>query len=138
MLLFQVIEELAEWIVHAFDRYQDASPYDRLPVPTQPPKMASDPSPLTSETETDDSGITFVPKRHGGGASPPQRPAFTIVDREKGESSGSDVTLLDDIVRLAPEKVASSTPWQQHHTISETELLRRRRLLDGYIFEKEV
>lgn len=134
MLLFQVIEELAEWIVHAFDRYQDANPNDRLPVPTQPLKMASEPSPLTSETETDDTGITFIPKRHGGGASPPQRPAFAVVDREKGESSGSDVTLLDEVVR---EKVSTPTPRQQQHTISESELLRRRRLLDDYIFENK-
>jgi len=102
-----------------------------------PERGSEEPSPFVSETETDDTGITFVPKRASG--SPPRRP---LVD--KAESSSSDGTLCEtgDVklnleVRGTPEK--PGTPRQGGLTISESELMRRRRLLDSHIFfEKDV
>lgn len=101
-----MIEELGEWIVHAFDRYG-----------TKPAEVKVQGSGVesVSETETDDAGITFMARR----GSPPQR-------SEKGSSS--DGTLIETTRR-------ESTAGTRKHVISESELMRRRRLLDSYIFE---
>lgn len=90
--------------MHAFDEYGGAAPDPRERIN----ERVAVPSPLTSETETEDSGITFVAKR-GTGAR-----------------RGSDVSVVD----MAAER-------QGGHTISESELMRRRRLLDSHIFEGE-
>ncbi|EPQ57298.1 alpha/beta-hydrolase [Gloeophyllum trabeum ATCC 11539] len=106
-------------------------------------------SPLTSETETDDP-ITFVPKRRSPassvteGSDKPRTPSGA-------SSASSDDTLheepLDQFPKGGDQRPAdgrkssprrsggtgskgTSTP-----TISETELMRRRRLLDSHIFE---
>ncbi|KAJ3497990.1 hypothetical protein NLJ89_g10278 [Agrocybe chaxingu] len=88
-----VIEELAEWIDHAFDRYGGGAggevrekTYERASNATLvPPKGAGEEecgrSPLTSETETDDTGITFVARRHGGGPSTPPAGDWAISHR---------------------------------------------------------
>ncbi|CAA7261696.1 unnamed protein product [Cyclocybe aegerita] len=155
-----VIEELAEWIDHAFDRYGGGAAgevrektFERASNATLvPPKGAGEEecgrSPLTSETETDDTGITFVPRRHGGGPStPPQR------EKEKGTSSGSDATVLGET--LGDDGKGAETPEQPGagggggpgpdvrtgtgrqtlagQTISESELMRRRRLLGSVV-----
>lgn len=103
-----------------------------MSVVPSPERGSEEPSPLVSETETDDTGITFVPKRASG--SPPRR---SLV--EKAElSSSSDGTLCEDVkLNLGtPEK--PGTPRQGGLTITESELMRRRRLLDSHIFEKDV
>ncbi|KAF8160802.1 Alpha/Beta hydrolase protein [Crassisporium funariophilum] len=168
-----VIEELAEWIDHAFTIYQSKSSDAEYRASNRrstgqtlmPPKLAhqpSFPSPLTSETETDDTGITFAPKRH---QEPTTHQVFTPVafvpqaSTMLGDVFGSDATLLnsptsaegvlDDgqVVQVkgsgSPQHAASriqtpdkgSTPRQAGQTITETELMRRRRLLDSHIFE---
>lgn len=145
---FQVIEELAEWIDHAFGRYDATIPdsrdrtSDRAQGQTlQAPKVTINmhASPLTSETETDDTGITFVPRRQG--ASPPR--ARRTSASGKDSSSGSEATVEDavgaDRKSPAPEQArvqTPSTPRQTGQTISESELMRRRRLLDSHIYEQ--
>lgn len=134
-----MIEELAEWIDAAFERYgvsnvtvplvrRHASPA-RKPIPKD--------SLSTSETETDDSGITFVPRRR----SPPQSlnsGRRTPTDRSPTETSAEANTDLEvgGHNRVVSETDAAgqrSRPGGQ--TITETELMRRRRLLDSHIFE---
>lgn len=76
-------------------------------------------SPLTSETETDDTGITFIPRK--------QVPCVGSCD------SSSDATLVSD----AGVKIVAQTGVVRTHTpekgstatISESELMRRRRLI---------
>jgi len=123
-LWYQVIEELGEWIIHAFDRHGPL-PEAKTPVSAV---GSEQPSPFMSETETDDTGITFMAKR-AGGTSPP-RPMT-----DKGESrSSSDGTLVETPRRVStPEKVGTARLGK--HIISESELMRRRRLLDSHIFE---
>jgi hypothetical protein len=140
---FQVIEELAEWIDHAFGRYDATIPdsrertSERAQGPTlQAPKVtiSMNASPLTSETETDDTGITFVPRRQG--VSPPRARSTS--------SSGSEGTAGrkeedSDGKSAVPEQArmqTPSTPRQTGQTISESELMRRRRLLDVHIYEQ--
>lgn len=98
---------------------------------------SEDPSPFASETETDDTGITFVPKRTAASSSPPRRPLVV----EKIESSdGTPIESRSDTpVRggvSTPEK--AGTPRQRGQVISEGELMRRRRLLDSHIFEQKM
>ena len=125
----QVIEELGEWIIHAFDRHGSPMPEVKIP----PSAVGSEqPSPFMSETETDDTGITFMPKR-AGGTSPP-RPTATVMTDKADSRSSSDGTLVETPRRVrTPEK--SGTPRLGKHIISESELMRRRRLLDSHIFE---
>ncbi|TFK44388.1 Alpha/Beta hydrolase protein [Crucibulum laeve] len=174
-----VIEELAEWIDHTFVKYKDhrasedgtsrsgtVSSKDRPRLRSPPPSFrATVPSPLTSETETDDSTITFIPKKYQdesrrGSFGPSARQTRataaadlppTLVSR-RGDSSGSDATLLNertsssspnaealqegpganDIAAQTGEIKSSRITGQ---TITETELMRRRRLLDSHIFD---
>ncbi|KAH9485132.1 Hormone-sensitive lipase [Psilocybe cubensis] len=100
-----VIEELAEWIDHAFERYPATVTESRGGLLA--PKAQGGPSPLTSETETEDTGITFVTRRH---SESPRRAATPPESVGEGKRSTGQ-------------------------TISEAELMRRRRLLDSHIFE---
>lgn len=126
-----VIEELAEWIDHAFDRYQPEAK-ERNAERAQPPlapKMQVT-SPLTSETETDDTGITFVPRRQL------EQGTMHRVITPIPESPPRSDSMLEETAEArvqTPEK--PSTPRQTGQTISESELMRRRRLLDAHIFE---
>ena len=109
----KVIEELAEWIDHAFERYrQKTNPVVQTLVAPKLEQQRS--SPLTSETETDDTGITFIPRR------------AMVVPCVGSCDSSSDTTLVSDarmVVRTqTPEKGSTAT-------ISESELMRRRRLI---------
>ncbi|KAF9010525.1 Alpha/Beta hydrolase protein [Cyathus striatus] len=104
-------------------------------------------SPMTSETETEtESGITFVPKKYqdesrrgsfggGGGKSGPA---------VRGYSPGSDSTLLGESGSGESAVEPDGDGGVQGRgnggrvggqTISEGELMRRRRLLDAHIFE---
>jgi len=188
-----VIEDLGDWIDDAFWRLSERGPEERPPLAVTGSKAQADrgrssssgkhpgrlnvggtpkikPSPFNSETETDDSAITFVPKRlrslsHSshdknaivGGTNAPQPQG----------SSWSDETLRDDINHDDSSKQKSRTSssgskdgevllsygdmgdvkgshrgtpppgWTKTagQTISETELMRRRRLLDSHIFD---
>ncbi|EGN99673.1 hypothetical protein SERLA73DRAFT_179807 [Serpula lacrymans var. lacrymans S7.3] len=149
-----------------------------------PQRPTSDPSPFTSETETDDSVITFVPKKRpsvtmreheGNGigvpATPPtpntSRPPSddTLRERSDGSHSGGSVATLVHDMDGVPDKVpeggkrfesptraeadesadnvarrGTSTPRggssaKVGQRITESELMRRRRLLDSHIFD---
>jgi hypothetical protein len=116
-------------------------------------------SPLASETETDDP-LTFVTKksrsRVGSDDSVPHprtdgggRTRSPGDDCKQTDSSGSEATLHDDTQEVttidgcANLKIGSpgtppgrgSNGNKAGQTISETELMRRRRLLDSHIFE---
>ncbi|KAJ6594086.1 Alpha/Beta hydrolase protein [Mycena capillaripes] len=135
-----VIEELAEWIDGAFERYAASTP--SLPLVRRDSHSRRRDSPArkpiphdsfsTSETETDDSGITFVPRRR---TSPPESVndgPGTPTNRSPTDTSG------DTDVEAGHGRVASETdskPRPGGQTITETELVRRRRLLDAHIFE---
>lgn len=86
-----------------------------------PPKLEHQvSSPLTSETETDDTGITFIPRK--------QVPCVGSCD------SSSDATLVSDVsvktVVAQTGVVRTHTPEKgSTATISESELMRRRRLI---------
>lgn len=157
----KVIEEQAEWIDAAFAKNS------RKPVPNNnragnDRRKCKDSSfqniPASSETETDDLGITFVPKKHQHGPSEPiyvtgniRKPVAVrgLLDESKihlsNGSASSAVThdhcelmgVLEEeySVRL-PSPDTGKAPRQAVTQITETELMRRRRLLDSHIFEQ--
>ncbi|KAG6837502.1 hypothetical protein H0H93_008427 [Arthromyces matolae] len=159
-----VIEELAEWIDEAFTRNGENSNNQVNGV------ALSSPSPVTtsSETETDDTGITFVPKKYQNGSptrgsrertvrAPSGRPAISTQSKESSEDSDhSDRTASPIrgeaerfILRETHTPASRSSPHPPDTPrsgqrgpagtqISETELMRRRRLLDSHIFEQSV
>lgn len=98
----KVIEELAEWIDHTFERYTAAEGEHRNGNGTKRPAVPVLIAQSTSETETDDTGITFVARRHA-----------------EQSDDGSDTKT---VVMQMPEKGSTAT-------ISESELMRRRRLI---------
>ena len=148
----QVIEDLGDWIDDAFLRYGESkAPTAEVKClqPVSPPRrISNNKRPSTSETENDD-GITFVAKKD-------RRPATGSVDveNERTESptinspglSGAD---LDKAISDAEEENGGESDGrgfveggktapgsrQGGQTISEGELMRRRRLLDSHIFE---
>jgi len=205
-----VIEDLGDWIDEAFWRLSERRNEERLaltglksqadsrrstPSAKHPGRLNTGahtsrnvPSPFNSETDTDDSTITFVPKKFRspspsssdknalavGDTSTPQPP----VDDKPKSPSRSDETLRDDNHEqngchrddLSQKKSRTSSSGSkeaepilphiiedgdtadakgQHRgtpppgwgtktagqTISETELMRRRRLLDSHIFD---
>jgi len=198
-----VIEELAEWIDDAFGRHPgDGSGRDTLMAepgkkrvtgwdspltplqPTDPVPSRRSQSPITSETETEDSGITFVPKKHYCCSRANSFDADRVTSTSNSDtgpahrvdSSGSDATLLDNHIMTSSSKPPhdhahdvvnesrhdlrdlrapldngydmysrpqtpeagtgkSSGQRQKGQTITETEMMRRRRLLDAHIFD---
>lgn len=90
-----MIDDLAEWMVGTFQKYR---------------KM---PAEDDEETETSDTGITFVTKRHGSSGS----------DEAGRRGSGGSGTPRGEASRIAG------------HTITEMELVRRRRLQDAHLFD---
>jgi hypothetical protein len=172
------VEELGEWIEEAFGKYSigvdeaDSSKGKRTePGPDGATSQRSNSlSPIeTSETETDDSAITFVAKRFSRSlekdrkdVQPPTPASTTLVDTDKrNNSSDSDGTLRGDVEAVltppdgqqappdlkdvihslregSPPRAATPKtggPGKTGQTITETELMRRRRLLDSHIFE---
>ena len=128
-----MIEELAEWIDLTFERYQPKAKADeqcrngngnkrhvaQTLMPRKLERQVS--SPLTSETETDDTGITFIPRK-------------TQVACVGSCDSSSDATLVSDgsAKGVAAQSVVGRTHTPEKGstaTISESELMRRRRLI---------
>ncbi|KAF8210542.1 hormone-sensitive lipase [Mycena galopus ATCC 62051] len=141
-----VIEELAEWIDGAFERYSVRAPPPplghRRVTPMRRDSPARKPIPQdsfsTSETdETDDSGITFVPKRR----SPPESLNGSIrTPRSPTETNPTSPDTDGEAAVPGHSRVVSSSEDAKPkpsggQAISETELMRRRRLLDAHIFE---
>ncbi|KAJ7446239.1 Alpha/Beta hydrolase protein [Mycena galericulata] len=134
-----VIEELAEWIDAAFERYG----VNQVPIPLGRRRDSPARKPIpqdsfsTSETETDDSGITFVPRRR----SPPESlsgdkkkatsrsPPTTPVGGDTDAEAGGHSRVVSETDAAAQRSRAGG------QTITEKELMRRRRLLDAHIFE---
>ena len=104
-----------------------------------------DPSPFASETETDDSGITFVARKRGGSGTPVTQSRRSsdersdVIHMKQGHSSPSLLGEPNDVVAQRDRESASGTPragnGKTGHRITETELMRRRRLLDAHIFD---
>ncbi|RDB25294.1 Hormone-sensitive lipase [Hypsizygus marmoreus] len=176
-----VIEELAEWMDDAFERNsQRAAAHDHWHTGNGKAKDTTCLPPsstvTSSETETDDTGITFIPKRYQNGTSGFEddlRKAnvskpVAVRSSKGGSSDESEAQLSDRTVSpsLAPSEqekhrdvlglleaeystVAQRSPQppgtpktggprQAGTQITETELMRRRRLLDSHIFEHKV
>lgn len=117
------------------------------------------PSPLASASETeaeDEQGITFVAKKY---QDEPRRMSFNMPVRghqapdpdgttfDEGAGSGKCVNKAERWENGDPRQVKPeghilevpkpTTPRQAGQTISETELMRRRRLLDSHIFDQD-
>ncbi|KAJ6625455.1 hormone-sensitive lipase [Mycena sp. CBHHK59/15] len=129
-----VIEELAEWIDDAFERYGVSAPLTRRrdsPARRPIPKDSLS----ASETETDDSGITFVPRKR----SPPQ--SVNGEARTPRTGSPTETAAAETDVDVGHTRVGSADADAGHRaraggqTITETELMRRRRLLNAQIFD---
>ncbi|KAJ3869765.1 Alpha/Beta hydrolase protein [Lentinula novae-zelandiae] len=162
-----VIEDLGEWIDDVFLRYsgkengEDECPtaelgFTKPACPRRELKSNNNkrqPSPFTSETENDDSGIIFVAKKDKRTSSndtgmidigsertdstkvDPSKPAKVDVktDAEEEKTIGLDA---DDEYEVGnPEGMRTSSSRQGGQIISESELMRRRRLLNSHIFK---
>ncbi|KAI6045954.1 Alpha/Beta hydrolase protein [Pisolithus marmoratus] len=148
-----VVEDLADWMENAFERYarkerddvgvrveesgSGVSERSRSPTKGATVDLPSssdsghgsarlDPSPFTSEGETDDSGITFVArKRVGSSGSGSSRGSFDRRSRTPmGEPGGE-----------REKEVGTPRGGNGGERITEVELMRRRRLLDARMFE---
>ena len=119
----------------------------RVPSPKGQTSKPS-PSPMASASEGEtDSGITFVPKTRKGSIeasarnTPQQIRASPSLHSRNDSTSGSETVVSSNpapsdltSTRIGtPEK--ASTPRLAGQTITETELMRRRRLLDSYILD---
>jgi len=173
-----VVEDLADWMEDAFVRYggkEKGSPCGRVEVKPvdnggtkkirsrrnspqsssgTPKRVNGDvhadgsPSPFTSETETDDSGITFVARKRltmTQGSSVGSTPLMNS-RRGSGElvESVLEAQKYGQLRRGDVDTASSTTPQSGTprggngkigQRITESELLRRRRLLDAHIFE---
>jgi hypothetical protein len=116
-------------------------------IPTENGEV--NPSPFTSETETDDSGITFVPRkrlsmtRDSGSGTPmfqSRRNSDERHDVAQMKHQGQHSPRTHEQGDLAAQRERENgTPrggnGKNGQRITESELLRRRRLLDAHIFE---
>ena len=80
----------------------------------------------TEETEDDGSAITFVARKHAREAVGTETEVGRMVD---GTSSGSEGTAVQEDQRSGGEVPGGKVAGRGGHTISETEMIRRRRLL---------
>ncbi|PFH53820.1 hypothetical protein AMATHDRAFT_54355 [Amanita thiersii Skay4041] len=157
-----VIQDLAEWMNAAFGRFGAVNPNASVQAAEQDMfgtrertgqmlEGSSHQSPFTSasetETETDEPGITFIAKKYHvvdeisrTSSSDSQsrnrrlsaiRHGLQQVDNVSPAGSDSRTLLVNgENVEHKP-----TTPRQAGQTITETELMRRRRLLDSHIFD---
>ena len=103
-----------------------------------------------SETGMDDTGITFVPKKYQDGSPAHQQvhefdaegadtcilSASQALDRKLSEDQCLvDKTLENRVPAQQSETPKGSGSRQAGTPITETELMRRRRLLDSHIFK---
>ncbi|KAF9219625.1 alpha/beta-hydrolase [Gyrodon lividus] len=110
------------------------------------------PSPFTSETETDDSGITFVARKRLSMRrdSAGERSGTPMFQSRRNSDEQHDVAQMKPQGQRTPlvheqgdpvgqRERESSTPrggnGKTGQRITESELIRRRRLLDAHIFE---
>jgi len=136
-----VIEELAEWIDDAFGRHGHAAGSDHEDKSASHEKV-----PMNSETETDDTGITFVPKKYQSPGVGGSRTSSFSHHPPSDEGSTDTLSVMSSATLLTPgpveeeydanaERQGAVGSRPKGATITETELMRRRRLLDSHIFE---
>ncbi|KAJ8522488.1 hypothetical protein ONZ45_g975 [Pleurotus djamor] len=115
-----VIEELGDWIDDAFRRFnRDGEGFKG----SSRAEGSASVSGAGSETEAEESMITFVPKKYQGVLCVP-------------EEAEEEVQELEAQVPVQVAEIGASSKRQSGPTITETELMRRRRLLDSHIFEQ--
>jgi len=101
-----------------------------------------DASPFTSGTETDDSGITFVARKRGGSGTPvihSRTSSDDTVEMKQGSSPSPAMSEQSEVAMQRERDSGIGTPrggnGKTGQRITETELMRRRRLLDAHIFD---
>jgi hypothetical protein len=152
----QVIEELAEWIDQAFDRNADQGS-------TQADRFRTNGDACQPSPSGTDAGITFVPKKYQGGSPPTRLDNQDLEMSQDGfDAEGATARMLSASQELEHEsRKEHALPWtpegrvvggtrltpqlaetpkgsgsrQAGTPITETEMMRRRRLLDSHIFE---
>ncbi|KAF9263321.1 alpha/beta-hydrolase [Marasmius fiardii PR-910] len=129
-----VIEDQADCLDDAFLRYRST----RSTTGGSPLGVTANDNAGLKRTDSDDFGITFVPKRYQSahipnGFSTPDKEINLAESHSPAENIESEVSSPDD-QNVMPKPTGTSRP-QAGHKISETELMRRRRLLDAHIFE---
>lgn len=139
-----VVEGLAEWIDEAFSRNAKQGVLQGDQIRTNGHGHRPSPS---HETELDDAGIIFVPKKYQNVLAVDNQVSSVVareeeLDAENATISGSEEhAFVDKTVsgmRSTPqgyETPKGSSSRQGGTPITETELMRRRRLLDSHIFE---
>lgn len=109
-------------------------------------KVDASPFESSTETETDDSGITFIARKRGGSGTPviqsrrSSDERHDVIEMKQGYSLPSLSSEQSDVAAAQREREsATGTPragnGKTGQRITETELMRRRRLLDAHIFE---
>ena len=85
-----------------------------------------------ADAESEDFGITFTTKKYHGQNG---RTSHDRVPEAPALEDPAEITA--EMERPSTEEENGTKPVRPHagHTISETELMRRRRLLDAHIFE---
>lgn len=128
-----VVEELADWLDEAFEKYSPEA--ERAMAERAPP------STLTSETETDDVGITFVPRRAAARRASSIDHEEGLVETPKpfgleGVNGSATPSLGPGTPRphTPTQKSAAGPPRNTGQKITETELMRRRRMIDANVF----
>jgi hypothetical protein len=104
----------------------------------------SSPSPFTSEPETDDSGITFVSRKRLNMTQSSSPSSTPPINSRRGSSERPEAMSQMQKVGNSRADTATTTPQsstprggngKMGQRITESELMRRRRLLDAHIFE---
>ena len=109
-------------------------------------KVDASPFASSTETETDDSGITFIARKRGGSGTPVIQSRRSsderrdVTNMKQGYSLPSFLSEQSDVAAAQRgRESATSTPragnGKTGQRITETELMRRRRLLDAHIFD---
>lgn len=106
-----MIDDLAEWIDNTFNKYRN--------MPTQC-GLARDDG-MVSEAEASDSGIMFVSKRR-------ESPGTGSPGQESGRSRAGSPRAEEGQKQGGGSRIAGQT-------ITEMELVRRRRLQDSHLFD---
>ncbi|KAF9231934.1 Alpha/Beta hydrolase protein [Melanogaster broomeanus] len=156
-----VVEDLAEWIEDAFVRHSGKeestgdvstarSPVKRSNAATPTENGEVDPSPFTSDTETDDTGITFVARKRLSMTRASNESGTPMFQSRRNSDEEADAAQMKRQGQPTPSPHGEGDPMAQRERdngtprsgsgksgqrITESELLRRRRLLDAHIFD---
>lgn len=138
-----VIDDIADWMDEAFVKAQHPASSDALDSNSNSTSMQTKKvrvvSPGTSETETDDPGLSFVPRKYRTPSTSLSEDTHRIQSESSDTLRGSEAhtsklsTDIDDHNALTTTKGKSTK--QTGHIITEEELMNRRRMLDAHIFD---